>query len=73
LIIARLAARRAIVQAILAEADVKLTLAEAAKLLAGALLLVHFTLHTDIFLAGSSAGAHRKTLPAANHPEKFQW
>jgi hypothetical protein len=57
----------------MAETDVNLTLAKAAKLLAGALLLVHFTLHTDILLAGSSAGAHRKTLPAANHPEKFQW
>jgi hypothetical protein len=58
LVIASLAARGAVKQAVLAEANVQLALAKAAELFADAARLRHLTLHADVFLTSRGAGAH---------------
>ena len=54
-IVTGLAARRAVVKAILTEADVNLALAKAAVFFAAAFVFGSFALHTHVFLAGTSA------------------
>ena len=54
-IVTSLAARRAVVKAILTEADVNLALAKAAVFFAAAFVFGSFALHTHVFLAGTSA------------------
>jgi hypothetical protein len=54
-VVAGFAAGRTVVKTILAEADIDLALAEAAVLLAAALLFRRFALHADVLLAGSGA------------------
>lgn len=61
-VIAGFAAGYAIVETILAKADVNLALASAAVALAHALLFGHITLHTKVLLLGSGSSAHGKTL-----------
>ena len=55
-IVAGFAARRTIIQPVLAEADVNLTLAQAAILFALALLLGQLALHAAVFGFGGSGG-----------------
>lgn len=54
-IVTGLAARRAVVKAILAEANVDLALAKAAVFFAAAFVFSSFALHTHVFLAGTGA------------------
>src|SRR5215467_515370 len=54
-IVTGFAARRAVVKAILAEANVDLALAKAAVFFAAAFVFSSFALHTRVFLAGTSA------------------
>jgi hypothetical protein len=55
-VVAGFAAGIAVVQAVFAEANVNLRLAGAAILLAFAAFFGHFTLHADVFFAGSGRG-----------------
>ena len=61
-VIASLAAGYAIVETILAKADVNLALASAAVALANALFFGHIALHTKVLLLGSGSSAHDETL-----------
>jgi len=54
-IVAGFPARRAVVKAILTEADVNLALAKAAVFFAAAFVFGGFALHTRVFLVGTSA------------------
>ena len=68
LVVAGLAAGWAIIKPVLAETDVNLSLAEAAKLFAGALFFGHFALHAAI--AGFGGRGHERSLARGEDQEK---
>ena len=70
-IAARLPARRAVIQTIAAQANVDLSLAGAAILLAIALVFGHVALHAAIL--GLSDGCHAPTVAPVCEGGKFRW
>ncbi len=68
LVAAGFAAGRAIIKAVLAEADVNLSLAEAAVLFASALIFGHFALHAAV--SGFGGSGHKRSLARGKEPGK---
>ena len=71
LVVASLAAGRAVVKAIMAKADGDLSLAQATILFAVALVFGHLALHATVFGLGS--GCHARTLARLPEQGKFRW
>jgi hypothetical protein len=65
LVAAGFAAGLAIIKTVLAELDVEERLAQAAKLLAGAAVFGHFTLHAAVFLRLVGSGSHERSVTLA--------
>jgi hypothetical protein len=69
---ASLTARRAIVKAVTAQANIDLSLAGTAVLFAVALFFGHLTLHAAVFGFRRGSG-HGRTLARAGQERKFPW